>query len=136
MSSEIIIDYENQRIALCSFYADELKIIPFQTLTNCEIIEDDDIICSFDVAKRTKPQLVIGEVKKYKRESATVGTLSVKIVTSDSDETFMPVIAKPTTRKSLSYVKAKSTAEAAYSVLSEIIRKTRLHYFTDNINKN
>ena len=130
VTSEIIIDYKNERIALCSFYTDKLKIIPFEMLANCEIIEDDNTIRSFEVMKKSKSQLV-----KYKRESTSVGNLSVKIVTSDSGETIMPVITKPTTRKSLAYMKAKSTGETAYSTLSEIIRKTRLHYFTDGGNK-
>lgn len=135
VSSEIIIDYKNARIALCSFYTDELKIIPFQMLANCEIIEGNNIIRSFEVAKKSKSQLVIAEINKCKRKSPSVGNLSVKIVTSDSDETIMPVITKPTTRKGLDYIKAKSTAETAYSTLSEIIRKTRLYCFTDGGNK-
>ena len=135
VSSEIIIDYKNKRIALCSFYTDELKIISFQMLANCEIIEDDNIICSFEGAKKSKSQLVIGQINKYKNDSPSVRNLSVKIITSDSDETTMPVITKTTIRKSLDYIKAKSTAETAYSTLSEIIRKARLYYFTDDSNK-
>lgn len=135
VSSEIIIDYKNERIALCSFCTDKLKIIPFQMLANCEIIEDDNIIRSLEVAKKSNPQFVIGEIHKYKKESPSVRNLSVKIVTSDSDETIMPIVTTSTTRKSLEYAKAKSTAETAYSTLSEIIRKTRLYYFTENGNK-
>lgn len=135
VTSEVIIDYKNERIALCSFYTDELKIIPFQMLSNCEIIEDDNIIRSFEGVKKSKSQLVIGEINKYKRDSPSVGNLSVKIVTSNSDETIMPVITKPTTRKSLDYIKAKSAVEATYLALSEILKKTGLHYFTDNDNQ-
>ena len=46
-SSELMIDTENRRIALCSFYKDDLQIIPFEELLNCEILEDNDIIRSF-----------------------------------------------------------------------------------------
>lgn len=135
VSSEIIIDYKNERIALCSFCTDKLKIIPFPMLATCEIIEDNNTILSSEVAKKSKPQFVIGQIHKYKKKSPSVGNLSVKIVTTDSDETIMPVITKTTTRKSLDYAKAKSIAETAYSTLSEIIRKTRLYYFTEDSNK-
>ena len=124
-SSELMIDTENRRIALCSFYKDDLQIIPFEELLNCEILEDIDIIRSFIGSSKSDSTLEIGMATKQIK--STIRNLSIKIETSNSDKPviIIPLITVATDRKDFEYFKAKSAANDAYLAIVRIIRQCR-----------
>ena len=123
VSSELIIDDDNKQIALCTFYKDDLKIIPFEELLNCEILEDDVVVRSFAGALKSDSTLVIGMATEESK--STIRNLSIKIETSNADnsEILIPIITTITNCQSYEYRKARNTASDVYSSLVEILKK-------------
>lgn len=124
--SEIIIDSHNQQIAVCDFLKDDLKLIPFQKLVNCEIIENNEAVWSFaDVPERDSKLEIAG---MHAREvNPIVSNLSIRIETlnlgnSEISATLIPIITTPIRRKEYNYKKARDTANNVYFALVHILR--------------
>lgn len=127
--SEIIIDTYNKQIAICDFLKDELKVIPFQKLINCEIIENGKAICSFADGSEINSKLEIAGMHT-KEISPIVSNLSIKIETLNSDDSEalaipIPIITTPIRCKEYGYQKALSIANDVYFELVHILRDSK-----------
>ena len=126
--SEIIFDTHNQQIAVCDFLQNDLKLIPFQKLVNCEVIENDETVQSFVGTPEKDSKLVIGGMPA-KEISPIVNNLSIKIETLNSDDSeisviTVPIITTPIRRKEYDYKKARDIANDAYFSLVKILKDT------------
>lgn len=124
--SEIIFDTHNQQIAVCDFLQNDLKLIPFQKLVNCEVIENDETVQSFVGTPEKDSKLVIGGMPA-KEISPIVNNLSIKIKTLNSDDSeisviTVPIITTPIRRKEYDYKKARDIANDAYFSLVKILK--------------
>lgn len=124
--SEIIIDSHNQQIAVCDFLKTDLKLIPFQKLVNCEVVENDETVQSFIGTSQKDSKLVIGGMPA-KEISPIVNNLSIKIETLNSDNSeisviTVPIITTPIRRKEYDYKKARDIANDAYFSLIKILK--------------
>lgn len=124
--SEIIIDSQNQQLAVCDFLKNDLKLIPFQKLVNCEVIENDETVQSFVGTPEKDSKLVIGGMPA-KEISLIVNNLSIKIeaLNSDNSEIYaiiLPIITTSIRRKEYDYKKAHDIANDAYYALVKILR--------------
>lgn len=121
--AELIIDRYNHQIAICDFLNDDLKLIQFQQLINCEIIEDDEIIRSFTKRPDKKSKLVIGGMPD-RDIKPIVNNLSIKIETSNLDNTviWVPIITTPTHRENHEYKKAYNIASDTYCALVRLLK--------------
>lgn len=120
--SELIIDFYNQQIAICDFLKNDLKIIPFQNLVNCEIVENDETIRSFVGTPDKDSKLMIGGMVS-KEIKPIVNNLFIKIETSNPNNSviFLPLITKPINRKEYEYKKARDIASHAYFAIAKIL---------------
>ncbi len=124
--SEIIFDTYNQQIAVCDFLQNDLKLIPFQKLINCELIENDETVWSFVGIPDKDSKLVIGGMPA-KEISSIVNNLSIKIETLNSDNSeisviAVPIITTPIRRKEYDYKKARDIANDVYFSLIKILK--------------
>lgn len=131
ISPKMKIDTVNQRIAFCDYYKNTLKVIPFKTLLECEIIDDDTTVLSGGIGRAIVGGAIAGGagavVGAATRKSKTVtNNLSIKIITSDINDSLIviPILETSTNRASEKFKKAWSVAQEVHAAIVSIIKTT------------
>lgn len=134
ISPKIKIDMHNKQIALCDYNKDELKIIPFQSLLECQIIEDNETVLAGGVGRAVVGGALAGGagaiVGATTRKSKDIAkNLSIKIITSDLNDSLIviPILENETNRESDKYKKAWTIAQETHATISSIIKTSSNH---------
>ena len=129
VSPKMKIDTANRRIALCDYYKNTLKFIPYDNLLECEIIDDDTTVLSGGIGRAIVGGALAGEagaiVGAATRKSKSVtNNLSIKIITSDLNNSLIviPILETSTNRTSEKYKKAWEVAQEVHAVIVSIIK--------------
>ena len=140
ISPKMKIDTHNKQIALCDYNKDELKIIPFQNLLECQIVEDNTTILEGGVGRAVVGGALAGGagaiVGATTRKSKDVTkNLSIKIITSDLNDSLIviPILETTTNRESDKYKKAWTIAQETHATISSIIKTFANHLSVEPI---
>ena len=124
------IDVSSERIAWCDYYNNRYKIVPFKTLLECEIVDDNTTILRGGTGRAVVGGVLAGGagavVGAATRQSQYVTkNLSVKIITSDIIDPLIviPLIEKETNRESAVYKASLQIAQEVYSTIVSIIKQ-------------
>lgn len=132
ISPKMKIDTKNKQIAICNYYTNELKIIPYQNIIECQIVEDGATVLSGGVGRAIVGGVLAGGagaiVGAATRKSKSVtNSLSLKIVTSDVNESLIviPILESHTNRDSEKYKEAWQVAQTVYATLLGITKTVK-----------
>lgn len=128
-SPKMKIDVTSKQIAICDYTTGSLKIIPFQNLIECEIIEDNETVLSGGIGRAIAGGIIAGGtgaiVGAVTRKSKNiVKSLSIRIGTSDINDALImiPLVTSPVKKESEQYKELWKTAQEIYATLLSIMK--------------
>ncbi|WP_394961565.1 SHOCT domain-containing protein [Candidatus Allofournierella merdavium] len=129
ISSVMKIDVKNERIALCNYYKDELQIIPFQKILECQIVENGATVQSGGIGRAVVGGVLAGGAgaivgASTRKSKLIVDNLSIRIITSDVNNALIiiPILETVTNRESEKYKKAYKIAQEIHATIVSIIK--------------
>lgn len=131
-SSEFLIDIESDRLAICDYLQGTCKVLPFSSLVDCEIVENNITVLNSGVGRAIiggaiagSTGAVVGATTAPKK--AVVENLTIKIVTSNIIEPLItiPIITKSTVKNSEAYKEKWLIAQEVHSTLVSIIKSKK-----------
>lgn len=129
--ADILIDSQNEQIAICDYLKSNLKILSFFALLSCEILESDTVVMKGGVGRAIVGGAIAGDTGAIvgaatRSSQSVVESLTIKIISSDVNESLVmiPLITRETKRDSDAYKKMWEIAQEVHSVITSIIQTT------------
>ena len=132
------IDTTSNRLALCNYLDNDLKIISFESLLDCEVIEDNSTIRYGGISRAVVGGMIAGNTgaiigASTSKSKTVTSNLSIKIIISDTTNPLIliPLITSDTNRNGEKYKHLLNIAQEVHSTIISII-KTSNSSFASN----